>query len=244
MEFLKTRKMSASFTDFNANLSVLGAFRIVEDAITEYMGDLKIDGLTAKRVYNAIWVFAKTKIKFLKNLVWNDEYTVNCFISKISVVTMNIDVALKNADGELCVYSRTELCALDLESGRIRKVSTVGVDGTIQAKAPLTDVSFAKIDSENLPEVQRVKVGFTSIDYAVHTNNKEYVRFMLDTYSVGEMKSYRIREMEIVYINQSYEGDVLTVCKGCDGLKDSFAIQKEGKTICKSEILRESVKGE
>ncbi len=238
MELIKRQKVSASFTDFKANLSVLGAFRIVEDAITEFMGDLKIDGLTAKREYNAIWVFAKTKIKFPKNIAWGDDCTVTCFLSKISNVTIYIDVALKNMQGELCVYSRTELCALDLGTGKIRKVPTVGVNDQMKTQAPLIEMSFTKIDAENLPVAGKVKVGFTSLDYAVHTNNKEYVRFMMDTYSASEMKNCHISEMEIVYVNQSYESDELIVRRISDGNRDVFAIEKDGKIITKSEVLR------
>ncbi len=239
MKFIKHQKVAASLTDFNANLSVLGVFRIVEDALTEFMGELKIDGLTAKRVYNAVWVFAKTRIKFLKNIEWNDEYTLTCFFSRISNATVDIDVAIKNSADELCAYSRTELCALDLETGRIRKVSTVGVDDKMQAEAPLTDISFTKVDAENLPVAKQVKIGYPNIDYAVHTNNKEYVRFMLSTYSVSEMGSHPIREMQVMYVNQSYEGDVLTVRKGSYGVRDIFVIEKEDKIIVKSEILRD-----
>ncbi len=239
MELIKRQKVAASLTDFNANLSVLGTFQIVEDALTEFMGELKIDGLTAKRVYNAVWVFAKTKIKFLKTIAWNNEYTVTCFISKISNVTINIDVGIKNSSGELCAYSRTELCTLDLETGKIRKVSTVGVDDGIRAETPLTDISFAKIDAENLTVAEKVCVGYTNIDYAVHTNNKEYVRFILNTYSLREMALRPIRELEIVYANQSFETDLLTVLKGCRDDKDVFVIQKDDKIIVKCEILRD-----
>ncbi len=241
MKSIKHQKVAASLTDYNANLSPLGAFGIVEDAITEFMGDYKVDGLTAKRVYNAVWVFAKTKIKFLKNIAWNNEYAVVCFFSKISNAIIDIDVGIKNADDELCVYARTELCALDLDSGRIRKVSTVGIGDGFQTETPLTDISFAKIDTENLPAEEQVKIRYTNIDYAVHTNNKEYVRFMLNTYSVSEMDDRPIREMEVVFANQSYEGDVLTVHKGRFSDKDIFAIQKDGKDIVKCEILRDGI---
>lgn len=241
MKLIKRQKVAALLTDFKANLSVLGVFQIVEDSITEFMGDLKIDGLTAKRVYKAVWVFAKTKIKFIKNIVWNSEYTVTCFISKISNVTINIDVAIKNAADELCFYSRTELCALDMETGRIRRVSTVGVDGSIKTEIPLTDISFAKIDAENAPAVEQVRVRYTNIDYAVHTNNKEYVRFILNTYSVAEMEKSSISELEIVYINQSFENEELTLHKDCHGDKDVFVIQREDKVIVKSEIVRTDV---
>ncbi len=239
MNLVKNGKVPASLTDYSANLSVLGVFRIVEDSITEFMGELKIDGLTAKRLYGAIWVFAKTKIKFLKNIEWNNEYNVTCFISKISNVTINIDVAIKNAGGELCFYSRTELCALDLQTGRIRRVSTVGVNESITTETPLTEIEFSKIEAENLPEADRVKVKFTNIDYAVHTNNVEYIRFMFDTYRYSEMRNFRAREIEVLYQNQSFENDVLTVCKSTSCGKDVFEIRKEDKTIVKCELLHD-----
>ncbi len=241
MQWIKRQKVAASLTDFNADLSYLGAFQIMEDAVTEFMGDLKIDGLTAKREHNAVWVFSKTKMKFFKNIAWNEEYTVTCFFSQIANATINVDVAVKNGADELCVYTRTEICALDLSTGRIRKVSTVGINDTFQAEDPLTDISFERIDEENLPAEGQVKIGYTNIDYAVHTNNTEYVRFMLNTYSVEEIKNNPIREMEIVYANQSFEGDVLTIRKGRFGNKDIFEIRKEDKNIVKCEILRDGI---
>lgn len=240
MKLMKCQKVSASLTDYKANLSVLGVFQIMEDAVTEFMGDLKIDGLTAKREYNAVWVFAKSKIKFIKSIEWNKEYTVTCFISKISNVTINIDVVIKNAREELCAYSKTELCALDMNTGRIRRVSTVGVSENLAIEEPLTDITFTKIDTENLPIEDQVKIKFTNIDYAVHTNNVEYIRFILNTYTIDEMKTKPIREIEVLYLNQSFENDILTIHKGCFENKEVFSIEKEDKTIIKCEILHDN----
>ncbi len=238
MKLIKRQKVSSSLTDFNANLSVVGTFQIMEDAVTEFMGELKIDGLTAKKVYNAVWVFVKNKTEFLKNIEWNNEYVIICFISKISYTTINIDVAIKNAADDLCVYSRTELCALDMDSGRIRKVSTVGVDDSFQTELPLADVSFTKIETNDLPVCEQVKVRFTNIDYAVHTNNKEYERFMLKNYSVREMADNPICEMAIDYVNQSHEGDLLTIRKGSCGNEDIVEIKCEDKSIVRCKISR------
>ena len=56
-------------TDPLANLSVIGCFQIAEETVTELMGKLKIDGITVKKAYNAVWVFAKSKLKVLSNIV-------------------------------------------------------------------------------------------------------------------------------------------------------------------------------
>lgn len=241
MKLIKHQKISSTITDSTANLSVIGIFQITEEAVTELMGELNIDGITAKREYNAVWVFTKNKVKIVQNIAWNEECTVICFISKITHASLCIDIGIKNKLDELCSYSRVELCALDLQSGRIRKVSTVGVDDGMMAETPMADISFTRFDAEDLPETDQVKVRYANIDFAGHTNNKEYIRFMLNTYSVREMETRPVREMEVVYINQSYENDILTVRKGSFQDKDIISVQKEDKIIVKSEIVRSRI---
>lgn len=240
MILVKHQKVGSSMTDSTANLSVIGIFQIAEEAVAELMGALSIDDVTVKREYRAVWVFAKSKLEVYQNIAWNEVYTVICFVSKISQVSICVDVGIKNKSDALCAYSRIALCALDLQSGRIRKVSTVGVDDRIETHAPLADISFAKFDAENLPEAEQVKVRCTAIDFAKHTNNKEYVRFMLNTYSVSELEAKPIREMTVVYLHPSYENEILTVRKGRFPEKDILAVQKENQTIVKCEIVRGS----
>ena len=243
MKLIKHGKVSSCMTDPLANLSVIGCFQIAEEkTVTELMGKLKIDGITVKKAYNAVWVFAKSKLKVISNIAWNEQYTVVGFISRVTRVSMDIDVEIKNESDELCAYLRVELCALDLQSGKIRRVSTVGVDDSIQAEAPETDLSFSKFDAENLPEVAQVQIKYTNIDFAGHTNNKEYIRFMLNTYSVRELEERPIKEMDIVYINQTYENDVLSVQKSNGKDRDVIAIQKDGDHVVKSEIVRSDSK--
>lgn len=238
MKLTKHNKVSSVNTDPMANLSVTGIFEIVEEAVTELMGELKIDGITSKREYNAVWVFAKSRIRVFKNIAWNEEYSVVSFISKVSHAALHIDVGIKNKSDELCAYSRAEVCALDMQSGKLRKMSTVGVDDSIEPEVPIADISFSKYDLNDLPETEKVRIRYTCIDYAGHTNNKEYIRFMLNTYSVRELESRPIREMEVVFLNQSYENDILTVRKKCAEDKDILVLQKDDKIIVKGEIVR------
>ena len=219
-----------------ANLSVIGTFQIIQDAITELTGKLGIDGLTEKAKYNAFWVFAKTKVKFFKNLVWNQKVSINTFISQISLAKMYADVEVKDTSGRLAFYSRTELCALDLETGRIRKVATVGVTDAMLSHRKTMEVEFEKFDAENLPPLCNVKIKYTNIDFCHHTNNLEYIRLIMDTYTVKDMEQRQIKEMEINYLNQSYEGDELGICKRRDGDAEIFAIVKNLKPVVKCKI--------
>lgn len=238
MLYTKNGMVSGSLIDTSTNLSVIGTFQIVEDALTELMGELKIDGITAKKLYNAMWVYTKNRIKFLKPLAWGEGYTVESFVSLISLAKINIDTAIKDNNGEIVAYSKVELCALDLETGRIRKTATVGVDESIVKENSQIQVDFTKFEVLVMPKVESVVVRSTNIDFCHHCNNVEYLRFLLNTYSVAELENNPIKEFEICYANQSFEGDTLDIFKMQNQDKDILIIQKEDKVIIKCEILR------
>lgn len=240
MKLIKKQKVSASITDSLANLSVIGIFQTVEDAVTELLGELNADNITMKEEYNAAWVFAKNRVKILENIAWNEEFHVICFISSTTRATVNVDTAIKNKSEKLCVYSRAELCALDLQSGRIRKIPVPGFDDGMITEKPETDIVFTRFHKGELPENGHVQVKYTNIDFSRHTNNIEYIRFMLDTYTVRELESRAIKEMEVSYTGQSFENDVLTIRRGSFEKKDVFMLQKEDKAVVRSEIIFEN----
>lgn len=238
MIYNKCGSVGSDMIDAGTNLSVTGAFRIIENAVTEMMAQLKIDGITVKKLYNAMWVFTKNRIKFLKPLAWGELFTVDCFITGFSLVKLNVETAIKNAQNEIIAYSKVELCALDLETGRIRKTSTVGLDDSFERHPSLTEVEFTRFDDAELPLIESVTVRSTNIDFSRHTNNVEYLRFVLNTYTVQELLDRPVKEIEVCYINQSYENDELQVYKSTNANADTIAIRKQDKTIIKCEILR------
>ncbi len=237
MIYTKKQKVTASMSCSDECLSVFGIFQVVEDALTELTGELKIDGLTEKEKYNAFWVFAKNRVKIFKKLKWNEEFTVSCFISYKSIAKLNFDVVAKNTNNQLVFYARVEACALDISTQRIRKLTTVGVDENMLADTPLMEIEFCKFDYENLPLIEQVRVRSTNIDMSHHTNNLEYLRFILNTFSVSELETKPIKEMEVIYANQSFENDVLNVHKATVQNKDVLMLEKGNKPIVKCEIV-------
>ncbi len=233
----KKQMLNSSISGTDCNLSIVGCFQIIQDAITEMMGLNKVDGVTVKEKYNAFWVFTKTRAKFLKKLAWNNEIFITCYISNISLARINVDVEIKNKNGELAVHSRTELCVLDILTQRFKRVSAVGVDETMLENNTSDEIEFAKFEDIESPIVEEVKVRSTNIDFSHHTNNTEYIRLIMNTYSVSEMESKQIKEIEILYVNQSFENDILSIRKANFNDKDIILIEKSNKPIVKCEIV-------
>ena len=237
MIYVKHRVASSSLIDANAHLSYMGLFDVVEDAITEGMGVLRLDGVTVKREYNAFWVFTKNKIRLFGTFQWGEEFVAESFISALSPAKMVVDTALKRLDGFIVAYSSCEMCVLDLDTGRIRRTSTVGIDDTFVAEQPLCEIAFDKIDDSDLPQADSVTVRSTNIDYSRHCNNVEYMRFIFNTYTVAELDKLSVREIEVYYVAQSYENDVLTVHKSVSADCDILAVKKNGTTVIKCRIV-------
>ena len=237
MIFKKEQIISSNFIGADTKLSPLGTVQLVENAITEGMAAQHIDGLTIKRLYNAFWVFSKNKVRLLGSVNWGEKITIESFVSGISAAKLDVDTALKNADGQIVAYSHCEMCPLDLATGRIRRTSSVGVDGIVAEPAQL-EMAFDKLDCDNLPVAEVVTVRSTNIDCWRHANNVEYLRFIFNTYSVEELLAHPIKELEVNYVSQSFEGDALSIHKGATATCDLFAITKSATPIIKCKIVR------
>ena len=226
MRLIKQEKLPASLCDASVQLSIVGAFQIVEDLVTEMMGLLHIDGVTCMREYGAMWVFVRNRVELRKPLRWLDEYTAACYISSFTGVKLVIDTVLKR-DGEIALTSRLELCAVDLTTGKIRRSNTVGLGESTPPEESEIDIVFCRERFEPQALLEEVTVRSADIDFCHHTNNISYIRYLVNRYSVAQMERAPIKAVEVQYVNQTFEGDRLQICE-CGNHR--FAILKDGQS--------------
>ena len=222
--------------DGKLQLSILAADEIVENAVTELMGDLGIDGIVAKEKYKAMWLIVKNNICFIRRPAWREKFTVYRYISKHSTVKLNIDTIVKDEKGEILVKARIELAAIDLETGKIRKAETVGFTEDMENPVETEGLEFARFSKDPGELAESVIVRSTSLDYCYHTNNIEYVRFVLNTYGIDQFKQHEPKQVEIHYGNQSFEGEKLDINKLSTEDGDLFNITRDGNLITSCNI--------
>ena len=238
MRLIKKERLSASLCGADVKLSPEGAFRIVEDMVTELMGELRIDGVTCMREYGAMWVFVRNRIELRASLDWMEHYTVTSYISSFSKVKLYIDTVLEREDGTVALASRLELCALDLESGRIRKSETVGVGDNTLPEDPVIDIAYSRAKTLRGELAGEVIVRSTDIDYCHHTNNISYVRYFINQYQVKDLLERPVRSIEVQYTNQTHEGDRLEVYKCDAGDSEAYLIEQGGQKVVSCLIER------
>ena len=237
MELSKKQTVTINNMDTQGYLSTVGHFQLIQEAITELMGMHELDGATVRRKYGAIWVFVKTHADFFGKLYWHEDFTVNAYFSYISVAKINIDVELLNTAGEKVMHSRTELCALDIETQRIRRSFTVGMDAKYLTDRKVEDMEFGKFEDCDTEVVDSVKIKSTNIDFAYHTNNSEYLKIIMDTYTVKETENMTIKGADLLYAGQSFEGDTLTVRKAVGEHAHRVVLEKNGSPVIKCAFI-------
>lgn len=212
MKWEKQETVTASRCDVAARLSLLGIFDSLEDAVTDLMGDLSIDGLSTIANYHAFWVFTRHRIRLYRRPVWRETCHMEAFLSSRTPAKIGIDVLWHSATGERLAEGRTELCALDLDTGRIRKTVEVGVQDRMLEPSVVT-LPFTRLADPEGETVDRVTVRSTCIDYGHHTNNIEYLRMIFNTYPSAVLQKRNFREIGIDFFAQSFENEELTVLK-------------------------------
>ena len=233
---VKEEVVSATMCNTKAELSILGYMDIIQDRAASILGDIGCDNITLKNKYNAVWVFIKNRIKIYDKLLWNEKFTVDTFISSNTKITLVIDNVFKNDKGDTVFYSKLEVCPVDLNTHKIRRVQTVGIPFDFKSEIPELDYGYTKFEFKN-PEIKyQIPVLSQSIDFSNHTNNTEYIRFILNTYSSFELEQKNIKELEIHYLHESKEKDVLTIYKEVWDDEDRFIIKKEDLSVTEIRI--------
>ncbi len=227
MKLIKEAKLPASQCGASVQLSVVGAFQIVEDMVTEMMGELHIDGITCIREYGALWVFVRNRMELRRPIGWSDPYCAECCISSVSNVKLIIDTLLKSG-GEIAVASRLELCAVDLETGKIRRSGTVGLGEHTPPEKSGIQLSFTREQFEPEALLEELRVRSSDIDYGRHTNNISYIRYLVDQYAAEDFIKTPVKAVEAQYIRQTFEGDRLQIC-GCG--ENRFTILQDGQPV-------------
>ena len=237
MKLIKTDRLAASSCGADVKLSVEGAFRIVEDMVTELMGDQHIDGVTCMREYGGMWVFVRNRIEMPQPLAWMDKYTATSYISSFSKIRLYIDTVLQKADGSIALKSRLELCAVDLETGKIRKSESVGVGEKTPAEEPMFEIAYTKEKPVRGDLIDEITVRSADIDYCHHTNNVAYVRYFVNQTGVDELIKHPVRTIEVQYAAQTHEGDKLSVYR-CNSENEAFVIEQDGAKVVSCIITR------
>ena len=224
--------------DRKVNLSVLNSLYLIQDMMTEYFGFLKSDNIILKSENNAIWVLAKTKVHFNKYPKWRDLIEGTVFTTGIKPIRVETEAQFKDKDNNVLFYANQETCVIDLTDRKIRKNNTVNYPTGVQIKEGINKEKYLRLNTEftEADKVYEQKIHSTDIDFSYHTNNVSYVKYILNSLNSDFIDSHKITDFEIHYINESKEGQKLSIYKKIKDNEIEFLIKEENREIARANL--------
>lgn len=216
------------------------AFMTFQDVASRHAMFLGIDDFSLLEKDNALWVVSKTKVKINELPRWNDEISVRTWPMGAEGVRCNRCYQIIK-DGEILINGITEWVIIDASTRTLRKVETTSYPNDIDwIKEKSIEDRFRRFKDDFTEDdfVYKRLIRSGDIDVTHHVNNVTYITMLLDTFSVNELESMTLKDIEISYLNESLEGETLSIYrkKADDGYY--FKIMKDdGKTAVMAYIL-------
>lgn len=239
-EYILNMTVLSGQCDSLMRLRTEAAFMSFQDMASRHAMFMGIDDFSLLEKDNALWVVSKTKVKINKLPLWNDNITLRTWPLGAEGVRCNRCYQIIK-DGEVLINAITEWVIIDATSRTLRKIETTSYPNDVEwIQEKSIEEKFRRFKDNFTEEdfVYKRLVRSGDIDVTHHTNNVTYITMLLDTFSVKELESMSLKDIEVSYLNESLEGETLSIYRKEreDGIY--FSIKKEdGKVVLMAFIL-------
>lgn len=220
--------------DFNENISAFDVLKMLQRVTFSHSNKLKLDHKTMLEKSNAFWVITKMKYILNSPIKANEKVLLKTWTQPPQTVRFLRDIQIKKSN-KILIKAVSEWCCLDYTSKTIRRSNSINYPDLEMVKMGSNNLNFInpKIQVSEKDYVYTREIKLTDIDLNLHTNNLKYTNIALDAFSVAEIKDKFIKEYEIYFVSQSYEGDRIDVYK--KKVKNIYYVEGkiENKTIFK-----------
>lgn len=204
-------------------------FMTFQNVASNHATFLGVDDISLLENDNALWVVTKTKVKINELPRWNDEINIRTWPMGAEGVRCNRCYQIIK-DGEVFINGITEWVIIDAETRHLRKIETTSYPNDIDwIQEKSIDEKFRRFKDDFTEDdlVYKRLIRSGDIDVTHHTNNVTYITMLLDTFSVKELESMTFKEIEISYLNESLEGEILSIYRKRADEGYYFKIQKD-----------------
>lgn len=245
MQYTYSKNFNTSYSsiDRTGKLGLVELMSLNQEMITEFYGSVGSDNLILREKCNAAWIYTRTKVKINSLPAWNTKTKAVTFISSMSPIRMEVETDLFDEDNNLLFAAKTEMCAIDFEQRKLRKIDTLEFPKDAEVMPSNITEAFSKnktqFDSEDLIYSQKVYASDT--DFTDHTNNVRYVKFLMNTFDTSFYDDRHVTDFEIQFAKESKQDDILDIYrKETNPDEYSFLIKNGEEIIIKAVVVSKS----
>lgn len=230
--FSKNLEILTAFCDSSLRVNPVKMMTWFEELAEQHASEMNIDGKTIRKRDNAFWIIKRVRLELNETIQEQDMVTLKTWPSEAEGLRCTRSYQILK-DGRAAVNAIAEWVILDCDTRRPRYADSINFPQIEFIKEKAVNTPFRRFKDCFTEDdfVYEKKVRASDIDLSHHTNNVKYCMMILDTFSVKELESMTIKELEICYENESLEGDTLRIYKKQTDNGWQFAIKRDGKTM-------------
>lgn len=226
----KAYTVSCRACDNTCKISYSGIVDLFMDLATEHASYINL-GMNKLAEKNCFWVVSKTRVLIKRRPYMLEKLTASTWPQKPGAIRYNRYYGISDKDGYI-VEGKSEWTILDKTTGKPRRSSEVYPQDLVHLEDTLCDEPFRRLstDFSEATVLREYKICSTDIDISQHMNNVAYIRAILGSLTCQQIEDMNIRELEIAYRVQCYEGETVSIRRMDTEVGTDLAVVKEDGT--------------
>ena len=242
VECINNFKMFYSFINRGLRLKTHEAFNFSQNNSTEYFKKFNGDNMAVRKNDNAVWVVSKSRVHFFKDISWLETIKAETYTTLVKSIRVETETKFTNENGEVVFASTFQHCPLNMDTRKIIKVDDITFPKDMEIDPSLFTDDYAKLHDkfDENDFVYEQKVYSQDIDFSNHVNNVAYIRFIMNSLSNDYIDSINITDVEIHYLAESKEGQILRIYKKDIDNEMLFLIKENDREVIRARIKYEA----
>jgi len=225
-------RVMPSMCDENSLMSIPALLDMFQDSAGIHAESVGIGALRLEEL-GLFWIVSKMRLVVYSRPLVQEMTEAVTWIQPADRVSCERDWALYK-DGEQLAYVRSIWAALRRDNFRPGHMSDFYPDSDF-TMAPPDEKPFTRMGKnfDGAEPIGEYRIRSVDIDRGGHMNNVNYVRAMLGCFTCTQLAEMNIRELDMQFILQCYEGETIRFVRrpSEDGLMEVGALNEEGK-VC------------
>ncbi len=199
--------------DVTGFVGLKGYLNYFQDAATHYMHDLDKGNDVIPGKYGVCWLFTKYRMHVEREADFRKILHLETWVeSRKRSPLIYQDFAI-SADGRNYAQGRLESCLFDMAKKRPVRPSSVELPEDIAIERTVQVEPFRKLSliPEGMEYQYTYQVRYSDLDNNCHMTNLRYIDLLMDALDSGFYKSNHMKDFEIHFMNQSFEGESLKI---------------------------------
>ena len=214
--------------DFTKKLKMSAAFNYFQEIAALHADNLGIGFNTIQKDPGVAWVLTRMRVDVIKYPVWDQEIYAETWPQLPRKYEFDRDYFIKDLDGNIMVRAISTWAIINIKTRRLEKTEAIAIEYPEIVTERAIDCKLTKPRASGELEISYKRViGCSDIDINGHLNNSKYIDFIMDCFTMEDVKNNFVKSIQVNYISEALPGDTIVLYKD-NSMTDTGRLYIEG----------------